>query len=358
MKKILLNILKSILFFSVGFTILYLVYRTQNANYVAECAQKGIPDAECSLLHKVITDFKGANYWWILVVLICFTWSNLSRAIRWNMMIRPLGYRPKISNAFFSVMLGYLANLGLPRAGEVVRAGVFSKVENIAVEKVMGTIVLDRIIDVISILIVTGLALLLEYDRIWGYFSEEFSLDEKIAGLLQSKLIWILLLLGISFLIGLFVFRKRLMQTALYQKVEGIIKGFVEGILTVRQLDRPLLFLFHSINIWLMYFLMTYFCFFSFAPTASLPMVAGLTVFVFGAWGIVIPSPGGMGTYHFLVGVALATFGVSADDAFSFANINFFSIQIGCNVLMGLLSLALVFYLNRNYTPKAIQTNN
>ena len=101
-----------------------------------------------------------------------------------------------------------------------------------------------------------------------------------------------------------------------------------------------------------MYFLMTYFCFFAFAPTAHLPPVVALVVFVFGGWGIVIPSPGGMGTYHFLVQTALMMYGVRGDDAFSWANIAFFSIQLGNNVLLGILSLIFLPALNRNYHPR------
>jgi hypothetical protein len=100
---------------------------------------------------------------------------------------------------------------------------------------------------------------------------------------------------------------------------------------------------------------MTYFSFFAFAPTAGLSPLIALMVFVFGSWGIVIPSPGGMGTYHFLVQTALMMYGVSGNDGFSFANIAFFSMQIGGNILMGVLSLILLPLLNRGYHPKGIE---
>ncbi len=95
---------------------------------------------------------------------------------------------------------------------------------------------------------------------------------------------------------------------------------------------------------------MTYLCFFAFAPTAHLPMVAGLVVFVFGSWGVVFPSPGGMGTYHFMVIAALGIYGISGDDGFAWANIAFFSIQLGINVFVGLIALLALPWINRQYS--------
>ena len=354
MKKYIINILKFLLFLSVGLVILFLVYRNQNAAYQEECGLKGIPLEDCSLLQKVIDDFGTVNYFWILLVLLAFTISNFSRASRWVMLIRPLGYQPRLINAFLTTILGYFANLGLPRMGEVVRPATMARYEKIALEKVLGTVVVDRIIDVISILIVTGLAIVLEFDTIWKFVDEYVNLSEKFGGVGN------LLLIGLGLMVvvvGLFlIFRKRLAATKLYQKVVGILQGFVQGLQTVRKLDRPWLFLLHSVNIWLMYYLMTYLCFFAFEPTAHLAPVAALIVFVFGGWGIVIPSPGGMGTYHFLAQTALMMYGVSGDDGFSWANISFFSIQLGCNISIGLLALLLLPIINKNYEPKPAST--
>ncbi|MEO0873365.1 MAG: flippase-like domain-containing protein, partial [Bacteroidota bacterium] len=155
MKKALTNFLKFLLFLSVGLVILYWVYQKQNAAYQAECELKGIAKADCSLLQKVLTDFASADYFWLLMVLLCFTISNISRAVRWNMLLRQLGFMPRLINGFLTIILGYFANLGLPRVGEVVRAGTMARYEKIPVEKVMGTVVVDRVIDVISILLVT-----------------------------------------------------------------------------------------------------------------------------------------------------------------------------------------------------------
>jgi len=348
LKKTVINFLKFLLFLGVGLGILYIVYQSQNTSYQEECALKGIPAEDCSLLQKVISDFQNANYFWIAMVLVAFTVSNVSRAIRWRMLIRPMGYQPRFINAFLTTVLGYFANLGLPRMGEVVRGASLARYEKIPVEKVMGTIVVDRVVDVMSILLVTGLAILLEFDTIWRFINEEADLG-RLANI--GNLLLLTGAVGVVFAGLAYVLRKPLSKTKIYAKVKSLILGFWEGIQTIRQLDRPGLFLLHSVNVWFMYFAMTYLCFFAFAPTAGLSPLAGLMVFVFGGWGVVIPSPGGMGTYHFLAQTALAMYGISGDDGFSWANISFFSIQLGCNVIGGIFALAFLPTINRHYRP-------
>lgn len=344
MKKKVLGIFKYIIFLSIGLIILYLVYQQQETAYQAECGLRNIAQEDCSLIKKLIEDFKSANYFWILLVLLAFTLSNVSRAIRWNMLLKPLGYTPRFINSFLAIMLGYFANLGLPRMGELVRAGTIARYEKIPAEKAMGTIVTDRIIDVISIFIVTGMALLFEYDKI-GPFLAKSSIGETLSGI--GNLLLYMAILFVAAVSLFWVFRKKIMATALFQKLKQIGLSFWEGIKSVGKLDKPGLFIFHSIIIWLMYFMMTYLCFFAFAPTAHLPMVAGLVVFVFGSWGVVFPSPGGMGTYHFMVMAALGIYGISGDDGFAWANIAFFSIQLGINVFIGLIALLTLPWINR-----------
>lgn len=349
MKNIIKNLLKFLLFFSVGAIILYLVYKGQNAAYQEQCQIDGIPTEECSLINKVLSDFASVNYFWIVLVLIAFTLSNVSRTIKWNLLLQPLGYKPRFINSFLSILLGYFANLGIPRIGEIVRAGTLSQYEKIPVEKVMGTIVVDRIIDVISLLLMTGLVFLLEFDTISAFFNEHVSFSDRFGGM-QGLVLYGLLAGAVG--LGIFlIFRKRLQETAIYKKIYQLVIGFIEGLKSVGRLEKPWLFIFHSISIWALYFTMIYLCFFSFQPTANLAPVVGLVIFVFGAWGIVVPSPGGMGTYQWIVQTALVMYGLRGDDAFSFANIAFFSISLGCNVILGIIALLALPVVNRGYQP-------
>ena len=353
MKKILQNILKAALFFGVGFAILYLVYQSQNKAYQEQCGLEGIAPEDCSLIAKILTDFASANYFWIFMVLLAFTISNISRTSRWLMLIHPLGHRPRPINAFLAIMLGYFTNLGLPRVGEVVRAGSLANYERIGVEKTMATVVVDRITDVISILIVIGLAFVLEFQKINDLILSLMGDGEEAGGsLLTHPIVLTILGLGVLGLILIYIFRARLQDLKIYKKITQLLVGFWEGLQTIRKLKSPFWYVFHSVNIWFMYYLMTYFGFLAFAPTAHLGLLPALLIYVIGAFGIVIPSPGGMGTYHFLVVAGLTSlYAIGSADAFSFANILFFSIQIGCNVLFGIIALIALPIINKNYHP-------
>ncbi|NJC27197.1 lysylphosphatidylglycerol synthase transmembrane domain-containing protein [Neolewinella antarctica] len=344
MNKQLANVLKFLLFIGVGFGILFLLYRSQQAAYLLQCQEDGIPADQCSLLDKLAADFRSVNAWWLLMTLIAFCVSNLSRALRWNMMLRVFGSKPSLSNAFLTINLGYFANLGFPRLGEILRSATMARYEKISLERVVGTVVVERIVDVIMILCATALALFLGRETIMDWVLETVDLSKF------ASLTWVLGVVAVITLLFLFLAwhqRQRILATTVGQKIINILKGFGEGIQTALQVKTPALFAVHTLNIWVMYFLMTVFTFYAFAPTADLPYVAALVTFVSGGWGIVIPSPGGMGTYHLLTGEALQLYGVSALNAFSWANISFFSISVGCNVLIGGLALLILPIINR-----------
>ncbi len=343
------DVIKTAVFFTIGAIILYLIFNNQSAAYQEQCILDGIPVEDCSLVQKIWSDFKGANWAIIALILVFFMISNVSRAIRWQMLLEPVTGKPRFHNAIGSVMIGYLVNLGVPRSGEFVRAGILSKYEGFPPEKVMGTIVTDRIIDVISLLIVIGITFLVAFSDMKQLLDTHLNLEEKFGGILQSKMLWGVLIAGIIGLCGvLFYYRKKLLQSGIGQKVYTILVGFLEGIKSVFKLKQPGWFLLHSIVIWLMYYLMTYIAFYAYGPTSHLGPVAGLVVFVFGTLGIVFPSPGGMGTYHYLVSSGLILYGVNSIDAFTFANIIFFSVQLFCNVLFGVLAFILLSYINKN----------
>ncbi len=341
-----ISFIKFTLFTGVGVLILFLVYKSQNASYVADCALKGIPDSECSLMQKLKSDFAGANYWWILVIVIAFILSNILRAHRWLLLIKTLGTKARMSNAFFTVMVGYFANMGLPRVGEVVRAGLFAKYENISAGKVMGTIVVDRILDLLSLLFAIILTLILQGSVLLHFFEDKFG-----NSILAQTWIYIVMGLGFLFLVMAYRYRRIIKKWSLYHKIQHLVEGFRDGLRSLRRVEQPWILFLDTVGIWVLYYLMMFLCFKAFEPTAHLGGMAGLMVFVFGGLGIVFPSPGGMGTFHAMVIMALALYGIDGNDAFSFANIQYFSIQLlGC-VLMGIIGLIVLPIINRK--PKS-----
>ena len=342
----LVNFLKFLGFLAIGAGILALVYRSQSAAYQAQCALDGIPAEDCSLLGKLAADLGTVNYWWLLVLLVVFMVSNLFRTARWVQLIEPLGRRVGFWNAFWSVMIGYFANLGLPRAGEVVRAGVLGRYEGVAVERIMGTVVVDRILDVLCLLTVLAVAFALQWDTLTGFIVEARG-GPAAAGATSW---YAYLAVGLAVMLvgaaaAVWAYR-RFAHLAIVQRLTGIVSGFADGLRSVAQVRRKGILALHTVGIWTCYFGMAYLPFFAFPPTAHLGADAALMVFVFSALGIVIPSPGGMGSYHLMVIQALALYDVSGADALSFANILFFTVNLGCNILFGLLGLAVLPAIN------------
>jgi len=346
-RKQIKTVLQGLLFFALGFSILFLLYRNQDKAWKEQCALDGVPLEDCNLIEKLLTDFAGADFRWILLIAVFLLLSHVSRTIRWLMLVRPLGYQASFLNGLFSIGLAYFANLGFPRIGELVRAATLARYERIPPEKVMGTVVVDRVADGLALFVILGLSFLFESDRIFELIR---SLRQGSGGAEAGGTTWFLILFiaGMFGLVLLWIFRKPLGRLPVFDKVINLLKGFAQGIQAIRKLEKPHWFIFHSLNVWVMYYLMTYVGFFLFAPTASLGPMAGLIVFTAGTLGFTVPSPGGMGTYHFMVASVLTFFyGIQKADAFSFANIIFFTVQVGFNVAFGLISLILLPIVNR-----------
>lgn len=342
MSKQLKTVLRVSVFLGVGAGILYLLYRGQNAKYQEDCVLKGIAAEDCSLVTKVWQDFLSVDPFWLVAVLIAFMLSNLSRAHRWIMLLHGIGHKARFGTAFFTIMFGYLANLGVPRIGEVLRAAMLSRYEGVPVEKSMGTVVVDRALDVITLLLMIFLAFIFEFKVIYGYFHENFNFDTAAGRYGIPALA--LMVLGV---LWTWWMRERIKKWKIVIRFKETILGFIDGLRSVKRVQQPVLFIAHTLFIWLMYFLMNYMCLKAFVPTEHLGATAALIVFVFGALGIVFPSPGGMGTYHAMIIAALVIYDVSSDDAFSFANILYFSIQIFCNVLFGVIALIVLPLIHR-----------
>lgn len=310
-----------------------------------DCLLQGNEQENCSLLQKLIADFKSCNWFWLFVILFIYMFSCVFRAWRWQMLFVPLGHKASFSNAFMAIMIGYFANLGVPRLGEAMRAGLFAKYDSVPVEKVFGTIVTDRIVDIISLFVFLIVTAPFSYRFILAYFQQNQLLDS-----LMSDLNWgiiFLVFLNVS-LVAIAIWRASFFQQSrFYKKLVNIFKGFQEGVFSIFKLENPGLFIMHSIGIWICYYLMTYLTFNAYEPTAHLGPQEGLITFIFGTLGILFPSPGGMGSYHFMVMESLSIFKIDSIESFSFANIIYFAIMVFGNVVFGILSLIFMPILKR-----------
>jgi glycosyltransferase 2 family protein len=320
--------------------IMYYLYDKNQIAYLEYCKTQQIALEQCSLLDKLASDFKTINYFWIFMVFVGFGMTNYSRTIRWRIILKTLNYDARFYNLFGAVNIAYLANLGLPRIGEFVRAAVLSKYEKLPFDKVFGTVVVDRIADMISFLLLVLLAVLLDTKVFINFFTNYANIPD-----FNFNIIYLASALLILFTI--WKFRSVLLKMHIISKLYQFLKGIWTGVISIRNLEDRNLFLLHTLLIWVWFFLMFYFACQAFPPTSSLDLIPMLVVYVFGSFGVFIPSPGGMGTYHFMVILGLGLYGLNQADAFSFANIAFASAQFFALVIFGIFSLILLYWKNR-----------
>ncbi len=353
MKKILWKGVQFLFFFGLGFGLLYWMLVKFEASWRAtpdKVCPPGLDD--CSLLQKIGYDFTQLHWGWMFALFAAYFFSNLSRALRWNYLIEPLGVKPRTYNTFFGVIIGYFVNILFPRAGEIAKPATVARYEKVPLDRLIGTIVVDRAVDISILLSLIGLTFLLEFEKISAFVQkgqgENAAGNGESGGFLTSPFVLVLLgLMALGALAWLF-FGKTLVQMTFFQKIKQIVLGFWEGIKTVGKVKQRGWFLFHSLNIWLMYYLMVYFGFLAYAPTQNLGLVAALLVFVASSLGMLFPSPGGMGAFHLATTLALKEFyGIAEFDGFTFANIVFMFVQ-GLNVVLGLVAFGLLPTLNRD----------
>jgi glycosyltransferase 2 family protein len=264
---------------------------------------------------KLWEDVSHANLWWVGLMVILMFVAHGSRAARWQMLLEPLGYKPSFMNVNNAVWLGYFANNLVPRLGEVTRCSQLYKSDNIPVDKSLGTVVTDRIFDVVTLFILLIVHFIIDFDKLWAFVNQQLSQNQGNGGG-SSPLLYVLL--GIVVLIGIvsFIFRKSILEIALIQTIIEKLKGLLDGLLSIRHLKNPKLFLFYSVLIWVMYWAMGYVLFLAIPKFADLPLIAGLTFLVSGALAMILPSPGGAGTITAIVSPVLVTmYGLSKDDA-------------------------------------------
>ena len=264
---------------------------------------------------KLWEDVSHANLWYVGLMIVFMIVAHGSRAARWQMLLEPLGYKPSFFNVNNAVWLGYFANNLVPRLGEVTRCSQLYKSDNIPVEKSLGTVVTDRIFDVVTLFVLLILHFIIDFDKLWAFINLQITQNsgEKTG---KSNLIFFLLIGVIIIGFVLFIFRKKILQIAIIQTIIEKLQGLLDGLLSIRHLKNPPLFIFYSIMIWAMYYAMGYVLFFAIPKFAILPPIAGLTVLVSGALAMILPSPGGAGTVTAIVSPVLVTmYGLSKDDA-------------------------------------------
>jgi glycosyltransferase 2 family protein len=293
----------------------------------------------------VFNEIVKAKVGWVLLSVFISLIALISRAFRWKLLIEPLGYQPTLKNTAYAVAVGYLANLAFPRLGEVTRCGSLSTADNIPFNKLFGTVVVERIIDVISLFVCIVLVAIIEFNRL-GQFLQKNIADPvylKMNQILSSAtgiIILVVFIIAVAFLIWLFIRYQRKKSAS---KWADIINGFMKGLISIKELHKPWLFVFHSVLIWFLYYVSVYVCLFSFPFTSHLGLTAALFLLVAGGLGMSAPVQGGIGAYHLLVSQGLLLYGITLENGLAFATL-LHSLQLIMVIITGIIALLLLFF--------------
>ncbi len=305
----------------------------------------------------VAMHFQTADYRWILFAMVFGMLSHLSRAWRWRYTLEPLGLKPDFVNSFGTVMIGYFANLALPRLGEATRCVVMARYEKMPFDKLFGTVIAERVADLVILLTITLTAFLLQFSQMDVLLNQDLQaagLSERpvtLAQLFAEKapgLGW-LAVVGLLGLAGLWVFVRLLRRSShpFALKVRKLLAGLGDGIKSVLTMKSKGLFIAHTLFIWLMYMAMFYVCFFALEGTKDVPVQGVLIAFVMGGFSIVLVQ-GGLGAYPAIMMLTLGLYGVNANEGLAFGWITW-AAQTGLVIVLGLLSFLLLPLYNSRF---------
>ena len=300
---------------------------------------------------KIANSFQTANYFWVGISILIAVFSHFLRAYRWNYLLKPLGYSVKPTNAMGAVLVGYFANYGLPRMGELTRCTLVAKYDNVPFEVALGTVITERIVDMLLLVLIFVLTLFAQFQELKTLAAE------YIATPMMKKLevisnhptgLIILIALVLVAIIGFLLIRKKL-ANLLKGKFGSIIKGFGNGLSSVKDIDKKFQFIALSFAIWAAYFYSLYVCLFAFTGTSQLGHSECLVLLLFGTFGVVF-SPGGLGAYPLIItSLLINTYHVEQISAVAFPWMAWTS-QFILVVSLGLLSLILLPIINKKKT--------
>ncbi len=320
-KKTLLTALQYVIFLGLGVGIIWWMF------------SKMTPEQ----IDVMLGSIKQTRLLYLVPIFIAGFLSHYFRALRWKLMLEPMDIRPSTTNTFFAVMIGYITNLVLPRAGEVAKCTVLARYEKVPADKMIGTIVAERAFDVVCLGIITLLAFVLEADVIGQMLNDTFG------GMAGNTSLLILLLVaavgGIGSVAFVYIRYKE-------SKIGKFIGGLLQGVMSILQLRKRGMFLLYTALIWGMYWFLVVLGFWAMPAVEHLGLSVALVVLIVGSVGI-IATPGGIGAYPALVAQALAVYGIDAKthgQAFGWVS---WTVQMGIVVILGVLSIILLPIVNK-----------
>lgn len=309
---------------------------------------------------QMLTRLKDINYFFVGLSMLLMIVAHLVRGYRWSLMLAPVGYKISIFRTFNAILVGYVANLFLPRMGEITRCGILKRTDDVQFSTSFGTVIAERIIDVFTLLSLIMLNFLLEYDLLKTFFTDLFK--SKFT-LITQNLFAIYIIAGVGFVVLIILFlllrayKEKLKNIPLYLKIRNLLKELVHGIMSIRKIENKLGFWLSTILMWVLYFLLSFVIIFSMKETAGLPIVAGFTILVTGSIGMATPVQGGIGAVHVLISSVLVLYGIVLEDGLLFATVLHSSQMIG-TIFFGGISLIVTVLLQRKRTRGEVPASN
>lgn len=311
--------LRYALFAGIGLGLLYLAFGETD------------PKALLAVLQK-------ADYRFILLSMAMGFVAYVARGLRWLMLLKTLGYTAKPWSSIHSVSIGYFANMAVPRAGEVARCTTLSGLENIPVTKLLGTVIVERALDLVMLLSMLALAFGTSFNKMQAFFDRALNSADPTPE--SNGIPWTRVALGgvAVLLIGVFILRKRLGKLPFFDKIRHLVREVGEGIGSILKMPNKGLFVLYTLTIWAMYYFMVHICIYALPETAGLSMADTLFVMVAAGMGMVVPVPGGVGAYHYLVVLSMGLLGIEASLSLGFATL-VHSGQALMGIVAGLVAL-------------------
>jgi len=313
--------LKYIILFLIGVGVLYLAFRGQD-------------------LGKIWEEIKGADFFWVIVSSFAVWIAHVLRALRWQMLYRSIQYNVGFWNAYHAVIIGYLANLALPRFGEIGRCSVIHKAEKVPMFASIGTVITERLFDVLVLLLTSVAMLVFQYDIVSGflYHTIYLNLAKKLGSINYLWLLAIGIIVILLIVIAIYLLRQKFSQ-----KFLRIFVSLRQGFGSYSKLKQKGLFLGYTFGIWVFYSLSMYFAFSSIPATSGLHFNAAFTAIVFSGFAMAAPIQGGIGVFHWVVAQALVLYGVLFKDGLAYATI-IHSSQVLLILILGSLSLTRIVF--------------
>lgn len=313
MKHLLKITLQIILPFVLGLGILWWMYRGTNWS-----------DFGHYVLHEM-------NWWWMLLSLAFGILPQMARAWRWKMALEPLGEHPRRTSCIDAIFMSYAASLVIPRVGEVTRCGTLKTADGVSFTKSLGTVVTERLVDSLLMLLFTGIAFLLQLPMFLRFLKEtNTNIGDLLFRFTGTGYIVTFICLVAALIAGFVAIRR----FSFFKKGRDMLRDMWEGVLSLRKVRNLPLYLFYSVLIWVGYFLHFYIAFFSFDFTAHLSIGAAFLIFCVGTFAVLVPTPNGAGPWHFAVKTMLVLYGVAETQAIMFA-LTVHTIQTALVVLLG-----------------------